>query len=347
MKTSRTIRFAFASTALLVAAMLSAESQPIFNDTEWKDTSGEEIRAQGGCIFRAENAWWWYGVDANPGPDGAPVYNAVRCYSSTDLSHWTPHGKVLTEKVPARVQAARTAGGAEWVLFLRDPLPAARAGDRAVRLAAAKSPTGSFEELPPLTVPGSGAMNSFSVFQDDDGTAWFLFACENPKDSKQREVFVAKLSPDLRSAAGAPQRILSVEGEEPRMWKRNGAYFLGTAKTADWVNHSAVYATSPALTGPYGPARFWNSRGQPKHDTNMSTIDGVFEVKGTEGFFLMYYGSRYSQLSTMGVGRNIMVPWGTGPKESTEVLLWFQTWWLDVGKGTWGRKLEDQPGEKR
>jgi hypothetical protein len=330
--------------AVLVAFLavpLCAESLPIANDTEWKDTQGEEIRAQGGCILRGDGTWWWYGIDTNPGPDGTPVNSAVRCYSSTDLSRWTPHGKVLTEKAPARVQAARTAGNAEWVLFLRDVIPPAtiQNEDRAVRLAASKSPTGPFAEIAPLTVPGSGAMNSFSVFQDDDGTAWLIFACERgPKDTKQRDIFAVKLAPDLRSAAGPAQKLLAAEGEEPRMWKRSGAYFLSTAKTAGWVNHFGTYATAAAPAGPWSAPRLWSTRSQIKHDTAMSSIDGLLEVKGSEGSFLLYYGSRYSQFTTMGVGRNIMVPWGIGPKETSETLLWQQTWWVDVAKGTWSKR---------
>jgi hypothetical protein len=125
---------------MLVTPWLSAECMPIANDTEWKDSRGEEIRAQGGSILPADGVWWWYGIDTDVKPDGTPVYRAIRCYSSNNLSLWKPHGKILTERVPARVQVARTAGGEQWVLFLRDVMPPAaiQAEDRTVRLASSK-----------------------------------------------------------------------------------------------------------------------------------------------------------------------------------------------------------------
>jgi hypothetical protein len=43
---------------------------------------------------KVDGKWWWYGIDTNPGPDGAPVNSAVRCYSSTNLTQWASHGQV-------------------------------------------------------------------------------------------------------------------------------------------------------------------------------------------------------------------------------------------------------------
>jgi DNA-directed RNA polymerase specialized sigma24 family protein len=65
--------------------------------------------------------------------------------------------------------------------------------------------------------------------------------------------------------------------------------------------------------------------------------------RGPDGSFLLYYGSRYSQITTLSVGRNVMTPWGIDPKDATETLLWQQSWWLDAAKGTWSKRKERNP----
>jgi hypothetical protein len=100
---------AFTLSVLLGLSAVQAASYTIVNDTFWKDTSGNPIYSQGGGIFKFNGTYYWYGVKYN----GAVTYynnptaknsdtsfNAVTCYSSTDLVNWKFENNILTASTP-------------------------------------------------------------------------------------------------------------------------------------------------------------------------------------------------------------------------------------------------------
>ncbi len=72
--------------------MAEAETYNAFHPgaEEWLDTDGEHIQAHGGGILLHEGVYYWYGEQRGRG-----IPAGVRCYSSTDLYNWEPHGVML------------------------------------------------------------------------------------------------------------------------------------------------------------------------------------------------------------------------------------------------------------
>src|SRR5690349_22300718 len=62
--------------------------------TVWNDTAGHVIQAHGEGITKVCSTYYWLGEDKT---NGSPFQN-VKCYSSTDLSHWTFVANVLTRQ---------------------------------------------------------------------------------------------------------------------------------------------------------------------------------------------------------------------------------------------------------
>src|SRR6266567_2265198 len=95
---------------VLVAGILAltrpvASAATITNDAFFKDTSGNPIYSQGGGVFKFGSKYYWYGVKYNgavtyynnpTGKNSDTSFNAVTCYSSTDLVNWTFENNVLT-----------------------------------------------------------------------------------------------------------------------------------------------------------------------------------------------------------------------------------------------------------
>jgi hypothetical protein len=96
---SRTIRrsaaivtslaLAFSAAAVTAPAHAAAPSDHIANDTAWRDTAGNEIKAQGGNVFKENGVWYWVGTSMDPKVGTTPAPKSINLYSSPDLENWT------------------------------------------------------------------------------------------------------------------------------------------------------------------------------------------------------------------------------------------------------------------
>lgn len=88
------------------AVNVNTSDNTITNDTFFKDTDGNYIYSQGGCIQKFGDKYYWYGVKykeadiyaKNPenGKAGNAAYETFTCYSSDDLVNWEFEGYPLT-----------------------------------------------------------------------------------------------------------------------------------------------------------------------------------------------------------------------------------------------------------
>ena len=74
-----------AITLALLASSAIADLKPIESGKDWLDTSGKLINAHGGTLFQAEDIYYWIGQDRTKNTN---LFNALNCYSSTDLTTW-------------------------------------------------------------------------------------------------------------------------------------------------------------------------------------------------------------------------------------------------------------------
>jgi len=64
----------------------------------WYDSSGNIIQAHGAGIFQLGNTYYWFGED-HTGVTNDQSFHNIKCYSSTDLAHWTFRKNVLTRQM--------------------------------------------------------------------------------------------------------------------------------------------------------------------------------------------------------------------------------------------------------
>ncbi|OUJ74041.1 glycoside hydrolase family 43 protein [Hymenobacter crusticola] len=213
--------------------------------------------------------------------------NDWRCYSSTDMKHWTPHGSVMN--VRDFTWATKDAWASQVVArngkfyFYAAVQEGAPANAKAIGVAVSDSPTGPFVDargsalISDKTTPGPNGWDDIdpTVFVDDDGTAWLAWG--NPN------CYLAKLKPNMTELDGPIQRIeVPNYTEGPWLHKRGNLYYFTYAAFAhQGMSEKMCYATAPKVTGP------WTYQGiLTDQAKNSYTIHpGVIEFKKQWYFF--------------------------------------------------------------
>ena len=188
-----------------------------------------------------------------PGYNGRPnwfVMEDYHVYSSANLTDWTDHGVILTQK---DVPWADPAGFAMWApdCVFKDGkyyfyFPAkAKDGSRRMGVAIANSPAGPFKPEANY-IEGVTGIDP-GVLIDKDGSAYMYW-------SEKDALVMAKLKPNMLEIEGAPVRIdnLPKKGlqEGPFVFERKGVYYLTYPHVANKIER-LEYATSASPMGPF------------------------------------------------------------------------------------------------
>lgn len=237
----------------------------------WNDTDGQPIQAHGGGILFDQGVYYWFGENKH-GPtitmdDVARVdVIGISCYSSTDLLHWHNEGIVLPAvlddpehdlapgKVVERPKVIYHRQSQTYVMWMHvDTVDYsyARSG-----VAISATPTGPYRYLGGIAPCGTDCRD-LTLFQDDNGTAYLIFASEY-----NRNLTIAQLSADYLSVQDVFTKHFSAlrrsEGREaPAMFKHAGKYYLITSGCTGWETNAAECAVA---TSPFGP---WQVLGNP------------------------------------------------------------------------------------
>jgi hypothetical protein len=235
----------------------------------WLDTSGSPIQAHGGGMLYHQGTYYWFGEnkDGRTGPGALADLHRVdvigiNCYSSQDLYNWKfegialpaepndPAGDLHPSKVverPKVIYNARTGRFVMWLHIDTADYAYARAG-----VAVSDSPTGPYRYLGSFH-PHGAMSRDMTIFQDEDGTAYQMFASDG-----NRTMRVSALSDDYLRPSGAPARIFANRFREaPALFKRHGRYYVITSGCTGWDPNAAECATARHVLGP------WRSLGNP------------------------------------------------------------------------------------
>lgn len=158
-------------------------------------------------------------------------YNhSVTLYSTTDFNTWTDHGNVLPLGYPRpnavlfSPKVLYNAANKEYVMWYNLVPPYNYA------TATSPSPFGPFTTISNTTamstqfghLSNNSDVGDFSLFQDDDGTAYILY-------SSHAHVQVERLTPDYYSSTwittGDTSGVFPKGNEAPAMFKNNGVYY--------------------------------------------------------------------------------------------------------------------------
>ncbi len=216
--------------------------------------------------------------------DGTRVLaGGVSVYSSRDLATWKfeglalpsrpedPDSDLAPENVIERPKVIFNAKTKKFVMWFHQDSPnyqAARAG-----VAVSDTPVGPFKYLgsfrpnagvTPLNasaadlapgadnllardLPGGQMSRDMTLFVDDDGTAYQIYASESNKT-----MHVSQLSDDYLRPAGKFARIFVGKSlEAPAMFKHGGKYYLIASGCTGWDPNPAHAAVADSIFGPW------------------------------------------------------------------------------------------------
>lgn len=118
--------------------------------------------------------------------------------------------------------------------------------------------------------PGGQMARDMTLFVDDDGSAYHLYASED-----NGTLHISKLTEDFLTPAGKYVRVFPGRFHEaPAIFKAHGKYFLITSDCSGWAPNAARVAVADRLFGP------WEELGNPVWGTNEQTAT-TFQAQGT------------------------------------------------------------------
>lgn len=258
---------------VMVAGIGLAGAADAFKPGEiWLDTAGKPINAHGGGVMFHRGTYYWYG-EHKEGPTTQPESTkswggtrtevvGIHGYSSQDLLHWRDEGVVLravtddprhdlhTSKVlerPKVVFNSKTNKFVMWMHVESEDYSAARAG-----VAIADRPTGPFTYLNSVRPEGQMSRDQ-TLFQDDDGKAYRIYASEN-----NQTTYISLLSDDYLSHSGTFVRaFIKRSMEAPSICKVGGKYYLIGSGCTGWAPNAARASVADHVMGP------WTELGNP------------------------------------------------------------------------------------
>jgi len=345
-----------AAAALLGGALERASSAapkgagaPIVNTGGrwWRDAGGEEMILFPNSVLKVGDRFFLYGEWCFSA-EGSGL-NAVRCYSSRDLSRWKFEKNVLTEEdspLINRGSMVYNPATSQYVYCykFRRPMrfPGWKFGDGILAWATSDSPTGRFRIANKHSKIGIVA-GEVTIFQDTDGKACAV--ADGTFDAAEgKRINLYELTPDY---LGIARRVadLGTGHEAVSIVKRNGKYWCFASALNDWYYSSTSYRCAEQLAGPWTP---WTEvrTDPPSRDSYRTQYGGLtFTVNGKFGSTTIWAGLRYWDNIPIGPllpersgspgtkPANIWIPleW----KDDVPVLRYFDRWSIDTQAGTW------------
>lgn len=263
------------------------------NGILWKDTKGEPIHAHGGYIIFHEGYYYWYGEDRREN-----YY--VSCYRSTNLTDWEFRNHVLTTQSAMQGYRVRTtmqlvtAEGGKVNLERPKVLYNKKTGkfvmwvhyengkdyqDAAAAVATCDTPDGDFVYHGHFN-PYGYMSRDCTLFQDDDGTAYFISASRNNAD-----LHMYRLTDDYMNVEKLVHRLWQGEYREaPAVVKIDGKYFMLSSFCTGWAPNQGKYAVADSMEGD------WSTLTEIGDETTYQSQPAfILHWKG----HVLYYGDRW------------------------------------------------------
>ncbi len=230
---------------------------------DWLDTDGHFINAHGAGVLYHNGVYYLYGEIKKGKTKLVPGQNwedyrvdagGVSCYSSRDLVDWKNEGVALAPndtdtasdlyigRVVERPKVIYNKVTQQYVMWMhidRDDYGYARAG-----VAVSEKPEGPYRYLGSVR-PNGQQTRDMTLFQDDDGRAYLVYASENNNTMQ-----VCLLAPDYLSPTMVYKRILIDQRREaPAVFRADGRYYLITSLCSGWDPNAARVAVADSMLG--------------------------------------------------------------------------------------------------
>lgn len=167
-------------------------------------------------------------------------------------------------------------------------------------------------------LPGGQMSRDMTIFTDDDGTAYHIYAAED-----NLTLNLAELTPDLLGYTGHYIRIAPCgQNEAPAMFKRNGQYWLITSGCTGWEPNEARMFKADSVWGPWQqlPTPFTGD-GADKSFRSQGCF--IFKIEGTDDAFI-FMADRWNPRN-LKASRHIWLPIHFSA-DGTPVIRWTDSW---------------------
>lgn len=292
--------------------------------TVWQDTSGNVIQAHGGGFVKVGSTYYWLGEDKT---SGSPFQN-IRCYSSTDLSHWTFVANVLSRqasgdlgpnRVVERPHVIYNASTATYVMYMH--IDNSSYSERKAGVATSGSICGSYTYRGSFKPLGHDSLDD-NLFLDG-GTGYFM-----SEDRTNAKLQIYQLSPDFLSVTALVKTLNQYEA--PAMAKIGGTYFLFGSHLTGWSTNDNQYATAGSITGTWSSFRSFAPSGT---NTCNSQSTWILPVAGSSTTSYIYMGDRWNS-GNLTDSRYIWEPLTIGG--TTASMTCRDSWTIDASTGVTG-----------
>lgn len=306
----------------LAVAAAWAAPQTITPGEVWHDTAGNVIQAHGAGMIQVGKTFYWFGEDKTKGYS----FQNVKCYSSTDLAHWTFQSNALTlqaggdlgpNRVVERPKVIYIRPTRTFVMYLH--IDSANYGGAKVGVATSRAVAGPYTYLGSFAPLGHQSRD-MTLFQDTDGTNYLVF------EDRQRGVSLARLTPE---GYGVEKEVALIPHayESPAVVKVAGTYYLLGSRLTGWDTNPNQYATAPSLAGPWSG---FKDIAPPLTKTYDSQTAFILPVMGSKTTSYIYLGDRWKS-ENLTDSRYIWLPLTI--KDGTMSVTPDRPWMIDAATG--------------
>lgn len=271
----------------------------IQNGHLWKTDEGETVQAHAPGFIRVGDLWYMCGEDR------ATTWNPdVNLYSSTDLVHWKFERKIIQNGVtspdlgrrrmierPKLLWNAATGKYTVWCHW-----EASNYGASEAACLECDSVNGPYK-LVWSGRPQGIKSRDCNVFQDNDGTAYFISTT-----TENTDLGLFTLTPDYRDTKDHTVLFPGEKREAPAIVHVGNRYFMFNSACTGWDPNQCKMAYSDRLNGGWTPlAPIGNYYA---YDTQAAAI---LEIRGTRATTYLYVGDRW-QDPRLPESKTIMFP---------------------------------------
>lgn len=252
----------------------------------WTDIDGIPINAHGGGIYVENGIYYWFGEYKTEGEIGNTAQVGISVYSSDDLYHWKNRGIALRVNqtdtlsditkgcIMERPKVIYNKKTGLYVMYFHLELLGQGYTTARIGIAVSDSVTGPYNYVKSLRpnagvmpagvykdsmnyllrdLPGGQMSRDMTLFVDDDGKAYHIYASE-----ENTTLHIAELTDDYLGHTGKYRRFfIGRYMEAPTLFKRNGYYYFIGSGCTGWAPNAARSARATSIWGP------WQELGNP------------------------------------------------------------------------------------
>jgi beta-galactosidase len=218
----------------------------------WLDDKEEVINAHGGGILYENHKYYWFGEKR-----GRRASEGINVYSSIDLYNWKFESLALAPNdvdstndiargcVMERPKVLYNKETGKYVMWFHLELKGKGYGAARAAVAVSDKVTGPYNFLNSFR-PNENMSRDMTLFLDDDGSAYEIYASRDNYDLR-----IVKLSVDYLTPTADDKMLFSLHREAPALFKYKNKYYLITSACTGWAPNKAIMHVASSITGPW------------------------------------------------------------------------------------------------